>query len=336
MVPFLPARCARLSSPASGRKVTVLSRNAANLYWLGRYIERADFISRLVEATLRLSALPSSYGGDTNAWESAIKSAAVDRGYADAGAAADERGVGEFLTLSPLNPSSIRACLERARTNARAVRTALTLETWESINGAWLDVERFGTRLDGRATLLRLLETVKAAMLGFDGAAHRTQLRDASYFFMRLGAAIERADNTARLLDVKYHLLLPRAEPVGGSLDYFQWTTLLRVVSALTAYRWVYRDAVKPWLVADLLILNRQMPRSLAACYEEIVRFLDQLASTDQGRRGPANRLAASAAARFRDARIDTIFQAGLHEFLQDFIADNNALGGAVAEQYLF
>ena len=148
-------------------------------------------------------------------------------------------------------------------------------------------------------------------------------------------AAIERADNSARLLDVKYHLLLPRGESVGGSLDYFQWTTILRTVSAMTAYRWVYRDSVKPWLVADLLILNRQIPRSLAACYDEILRHLDLLACV-HGKRGPAHRLAAAGHSKLTQTNIDRIFSDGLHEFLTRFITDNNKVGDAIAEQYLF
>ena len=134
---------------------------------------------------------------------------------------------------------------------------------------------------------------------------------------------------------VKYHLLLPHGERVGGSLDYFQWTTILRTVSALTAYRWVYRDTVKPWLVADLLILNRQIPRSLVSCYEEILRRLDQL-STASARRGAAHRLAAAGYAALDQERIADIYSRGLHEFLRNFIADNNRLGAAIAEQYLF
>jgi len=313
----------------------MLSRSAGNLYWVGRYIERADFLSRLIEATLRLAALPSSYGGMTNAWESALEAAWMADGFVQAGGVADEARVAAFLTVDPSNPSSIRRCLEAARANARAVRTALTLEGWEAINGAWLDVQRYGTGLDDREALVRLLDTVKASMLAFDGAAHRTMLRGDAYWFIALGSAVERADNTARLLDVKYHLLLPRGEKVGGSLDYFQWTTILRTVSALTAYRWVYRDSVKPWLVADLLILNRQIPRSLASCYEEILRRLDQL-STASARRGPAHRLAAAGHAALDAAKIDAIYSRGLHEFLRGFIADNNRLGAAIAEQYLF
>ncbi|MGI4878166.1 MAG: alpha-E domain-containing protein, partial [Janthinobacterium lividum] len=202
----------------------MLSRTAGNLYWVGRYIERADFLSRLIEATLRLASLPSSYGGMTNAWESALEAAWMTQAHAERGLPTDEFGVSEFLTVDPTNPSSIRRCLECARANARAVRTALTLEAWEAINGAWLDVQRYGTRLEGREDLVRLLDTVKASMLAFDGAAHRTMLRGDAYWFIMLGSAVERADNTARLLDVKYHLLLPRGEKVGGSLDYFQWT----------------------------------------------------------------------------------------------------------------
>ena len=313
----------------------MLSRTAGNLYWVGRYIERADFLSRLIEATLRLASLPSSYGGMTNAWESALEAAWMRDAHAKRGLEVDEFGVGEFLTVDPLNPSSIRRCLEAARANARSVRTALTLEAWEAINGAWLDVQKYGTRLEDREQLVTMLETVKASMLAFDGAAHRTMLRGDAYWFIMLGSAVERADNTARLLDVKYHLLLPRGEKVGGSLDYFQWTTILRTVSALTAYRWVYRETVKPWLIADLLILNRQIPRSLASCYEEILHRLDQL-STASARRGPAHRLAASGYGHLEAGNIDRIYSNGLHEFLRDFIADNNRLGAAIAEQYLF
>ncbi len=181
----------------------------------------------------------------------------------------------------------------------------------------------------------QLIEYVKHAIAAFDGANYRTMLRSDAFWFTNLGAAIERADNSARLLDVKYHLLLPRDEPVGGSLDYFQWTTILRTVSAMTAYRWVYNDSVKPWLVADLLILNRQIPRSLAACYDDILRHLDLLAS-HSGRRGPAHRLASTRHARLANGNIDSIFASGLHEFLTQFIADNNRLGEAIAEQYLF
>ena len=313
----------------------MLSRSASNLYWMGRYLERADFLCRLIEATIRLASLPASHGGAQAAWESAMKSAAVGDVFEARDLPADEANVGYFLTLDPENPSSIRRCLEAARTNGRAVRTSLTLETWEAVNDAWHEVQRFGTAMPDSPTLVRLVDSIKGTLLMFDGAAHRTQLREATYWFLRLGTTVERADNTARLLDVKYHLLLPRTEPVGGSLDYFQWTTLLRTVSALTAYRWVYRESVKPWLVADLMIFNRAMPRSLIACLEDAVWLLDQLAAS-RGRRGPANRNATASLRRLSSSNIDTLFQGGLHEFLLAFLQDNNALGDAIAEQYLF
>lgn len=313
----------------------MLSRTASNLYWMGRYLERADFTARLIEATQRLAALPSSYGGAGNAWESALASTWMTFSYKARGLAIDEHSITDFLTLDPENPSSIRSCLEVARANARSVRTALTEEAWEAINTAWLEIARYGTSLGSREALGPLLDLVKQAVSAFEGAAQRTMLRGDAFWFVNLGSAVERADNSARLLDVKYHLLLPRGESVGGSLDYFQWTTILRTVSAMTAYRWVYRDSVKPWLVADLLILNHQMPRSLAACYDEILRHLDLLAA-HSGKRGPAHRLAAAGHARLMAGDIDAIFAAGLHEFLTQFINDNNKLGEAIAEQYLF
>ena len=313
----------------------MLSRTAASLFWTGRYIERADFVCRLVDATARLASLPSTYGGDPTAWTGALAAAGVADAFAETGLDPSELNITPFLTIGAANPSSIRNCLDRARSNARAVRTALTREAWESLNGAWHEVARFaGPRLS-RARAGELVETVRRAVLAFDGSAHRTMLRDDAYWFLQLGAAMERADNTARLLDVKYHLLLPRDEAVGGSLDYFQWATILRTVSALTAYRWVYRDTVKPWLVADLLIFNTQMPRSLASCYEEICELLDHLGA-GSGRRGPAHRTAGAVQLSLRSTDIDRVFASGLHEFINRFLAENNQLGAAVAEQFLF
>ena len=170
--------------------------------------------------------------------------------------------------------------------------------------------------------------------LSFDGSAYRTMLRNDAYWFSRLGVYIERADNTARILDVKYHLLLPADEKVGGPLDYFQWSSILRSVSALTAYHWVYRENVKPWLVADLLMLRDEMPRSLASCYENLVQNLDRIA-TAYGRQGPAQRQARSIRARLENSKIEQIFQNGLHEFIDAFVEDNNRLGTAVSQQYL-
>jgi uncharacterized alpha-E superfamily protein len=205
---------------------------------------------------------------------------------------------------------------------------------WDVINSGWLELRRCGNGLCSRDELLRFLRFVQETSLRFDGSAYRTMLRNDAYWFTRLGVYLERADNTARILDVKYHLLLPADEPIGGSLDYFQWAAILRTVSALTAYHWVYRENIKPWRIADLLILNNQMPRSLASCYENLVRFSDAIAHA-YGRQGPAQRKARAVRTRLQNRRMDEIFQSGLHEFIGGFITDNNALGAAVGEQYL-
>jgi uncharacterized alpha-E superfamily protein len=312
----------------------MLSRTANNLFWLARYTERADFVARILDATMRLASLPSSYSGERNEWESALASAGSTETFQGLYSVTNEDTVRDFLAFSPANPSSIRNCLELARTNARAVRTALTTEMWEGINGAWLEFKRFDGKSMNREEFARFLDWVKSLSLMFEGSAHRTMLRNDAYWFTRLGLAMERADNTARIIDVKYHVLLPENERVGGSLDYFQWTTILREVSALTAYHWVYRDRIRPMRVADLLILNRQMPRSLASCYEVLVRHLD-LTADAYGRRGPSQRLASATLARLNDLAIEEIFVQGLHEFIEAFIVDNNQLGSAVAEQYL-
>ena len=313
----------------------MLSRTADSLFWLSRYVERADNTARIIDAASRLATLPLAYAGTSNEWESALAAAGALQAFTGLGKEADRDTVIDFLAFSPDNPSSIRSCVEIARNNSRAVRTALTAEMWEAINAAWLELKRFnGTRMD-RPTLNDFLSRVKEACLLFDGSAYRTMLRNDVYYFLRLGFYLERADNTARILDVKYHLLLPEEANVGGGLDYFQWSSILRSVSALTAYRWVYHESLKPWLIADLLVLNEQMPRSLASCYENLSSFLDEL-SLAYGRQGNAQRIARSTRTRLQNAQISDIFlKKGLHEFLTDFIAENSRLGAAITDQYL-
>ena len=312
----------------------MLSRTADNLYWLARYVERAEYLARILEVTHRLTTLPLAYVGSSNEWESAVATAGCAHAFSSHYDEANEETVTEFLCFSTANPSSIRSCFELARTNARAVRTALTVEMWDAINGAWLELKRFGNGPSSREEFRRFLRWVQEISLLFDGSAYRTMLRNDAYWFSRLGLYIERADNTARILDVKYHVLLPAQETVGGPLDYYQWSAILRSVSALTAYHWVYRENLKPWLIADLLILNDQMPRSLSSCYENLVRHLDQIARA-YGRQGPSQRHARSIRTRLENSRIEEIFQSGLHEFVSAFISDNNRLGTTINEQYL-
>ena len=312
----------------------MLSRTADNLYWLARYVERAEYLARILEATQRLTALPLAYVGESNEWESAVATAGCANAFYAVFPEANEENVTDFLAFSTDNPSSIRSCFEAARTNARAVRTALTMEMWDAINGTWLELKRYGNGPTSREELSRFLRWVQESSLLFDGSAYRTMLRNDAYSFTRLGVFMERADNTARILDVKYHMLLPAHEHVGGPLDYFQWAAILRSVSALTSYHWVYRESLKPWLIADFLILKEEMPRSLASCYENIVTHLDKIASA-YGRQGPSQRLARGIRTRLQNSRMDEIFQTGLHEFIQSFIADNNRIGATVSQQYL-
>jgi uncharacterized alpha-E superfamily protein len=312
----------------------MLSRTADNLYWLSRYVERAEYLARILEATQRLTAMPLAYSGGTNEWETAVSTAGCTGAFFAAFDEANEETVTEFLAFSGTNPSSIRNCFEVARNNARAVRTALTMEMWDAINGTWLELQKVGAGPASREQLAQFLRWVQESSLRFDGSAYRTMLRNDAYWFSRLGVFMERADNTARILDVKYHLLLPPQQHVGGPLDYFQWAAILRSVSALTSYHWVYRESLKPWLVADLLMLNEQMPRSLASCYQHLVEHLDNIARI-YGRQGQSQRHARSIRTRLQNSRMEEIFQRGLHEFIGDFISDNNRLGALITEQYL-
>ena len=312
----------------------MLSRTADNMYWLARYVERAEYLARILEATQRLSAVPTTGSAATNEWESAVATAGCAAGFFSAHKEANEQSVTDFLAFSPDNPSSIRSCFEVARSNARSVRTALTMEMWDAINGTWLELQKLGTGAVSREQFAQFLRWVQESSLRFDGSAYRTMLRNDAYWFSRLGVFMERADNTARILDVKYHLLLPPQEHVGRPLDYFQWAAILRSVSALTAYHWVYRESLKPWLIADLLILNDTLPRSLASCYGNLVRNLDQI-GVAYGRQGPAQRHARGIRNRLEHSNMDEIFQRGVHEFIQEFIADNARLGEIIARQYL-
>src|SRR5512142_387261 len=298
----------------------MLSRTAENLYWLARYVERAEYLARTIEATLRVTALPNTYIGKTNEWDSALLTAGVSASFYEIHEEANERNVVDYLSFAPENPSSIKNCIENARLNSRSVRTALTSEMWDTINSAWIDLQEvWGKGTKSREDLTRFLRFVQETSLRFDGSAYRTMLRNDAYWFSRLGLHLERADNTARILDVKYHVLLPEEEHVGGPLDY---------------YHWVYRETLKPWLIADLLILNDTLPRSLASCYGNLVRNLDQI-GVAYGRQGAAQRHARGIRNRLEHSNMNDIFQHGVHEFIQEFLADNSRLGEIITKQYL-
>ena len=256
----------------------MLASTANDLFWMARYVERAESIARTLSAAGRISAIPQVSGEETNEWSSALAAAAQLNAFMETGREPTEKEVFDYLAFDESNPSSIKSCLTQARHNARSVRPALTTETWEAINTAYLDFRKYEKAGHSLRAHQEFLRWVLDVSLRVSGTAFRNMLRDERYWFSRLGFYIERADNTARIMDVKYHVLLPEHSEVGGSLDYYQWSSILRSVSALTAYHWVYRQALKPWLIADLLILREEMPRSLRFALSRVTRYLDAIA----------------------------------------------------------
>lgn len=310
----------------------MLSRTAFNLYWIGRYMERAEFTARLIEATIRLDSL-SGQADSTPVWTSALAVVAAANAFAESEESAGEAGARRYLALSPGNPSSIRSCIATARDNSRAARDVLTSEMWEAINRAW-QVISARTSPGGAEATLQLVEQLKAETRGFEGALSR-MLRTEAYWFVKLGQAVERGDNTARLLDVKYYLLLPPGEEIGGTLDRDQWTTLLQIVSGQTAYRAIYKQGLKPPLIVDLLVFRPELPRSLAAAAAETVALLGEFGRRS-GRQGEADRLARRRLTRLETGSVDDLMKLGLHEALHALIQESAALDRTIAQQFQF
>jgi uncharacterized alpha-E superfamily protein len=315
--------------------MAMLSRTAEGLFWMSRYIERAENIARLLDAGRRMQTLPHAGEGTAQEWASIIIAAGCSDTYPRPLAQADEASVANHLIFDADNPSSIRSCIEMARTNARAMRIAITADVWDTANEAWSSMRARSPEAVTGGGLAPFLDWTKAQGQRFRGAVDDTLLRDSGYGFVRLGQHIERADATARLVDVKYHVLLPQGAEVGGPLDHVQWVQILRAANSTRAYRHVYRQAVSPDLVADFLILNPLSPRSLLHSYSTVVRHLDAMAGQAGGRR-ECHAMARRMLSRLLDVQINDIFAEGLHEFLTDFIDRNNALARAIATDHGF
>ncbi|MDX2233395.1 MAG: alpha-E domain-containing protein [Hyphomonadaceae bacterium] len=309
----------------------MLARAAESMFWLARYMERMDNVARLVEAAQSMSGMSEA----ADEWRSALIASGCEAGYVEKYKELTQDAALLYLASDPDNASSILSCLDHARTNARAMRTALTSDMWDAVNASWLDARRLTPDDFTPGRIGETIDWVKTVGTRFYGAYAGTMLRNEIYWFTRLGTFIERADNTARILDVKYHLLLPRDEGVGGAVDYYQWTSILRAVSAVRAYQAVYRTEVKPWNIADLLMLRPEMPRSLRACYDNIEEALEQITETHGGRRGECHRLAGSIAAGLRYGRIDDVFARGLHETLTELIDSTAQLGLELSAFYM-
>jgi len=314
----------------------MLGRTASSLYWMSRHVERAENMARLLEVGYRISLMPGAIEGHRDEWRSTLTSAACDRAYGQKHQDVSAATVIDFLLFDESNPSSVRSCLRTARNNGRAVRTALTRDVWESINATWNEFAQVKPQNITSDRLPVFLEWIKQRAMAFRGALLGTMLRNDTYYFSQLGNFIERADNTARILDVKYFILLPRPSDVGSELDTQQWAQILRSVSAHRAYRWYYRDSrYRPWLVSEFLILKEEMPRSLVFAYYWINTALDGLAAL-YGKRYDCHEMVAVTYKALKTGSMEQIFQAGLHEFLQDFMAANNNLSGAIARNYNF
>ncbi|MEM6550480.1 MAG: alpha-E domain-containing protein [Pseudomonadota bacterium] len=309
----------------------MLSRTAESLYWMGRYMERAESMARLIEMGQRMAMIPGSYSDEE--WRSVAAASGAGTLFEEE-AQITEGSILRALMLDAENPSSIRSCLERARANGKAVRTALTQDMWESLNDDWRKLEAVDIATAQR-DLPVLLDWVKAKAALFRGAAATSMLRNDGYDFLFLGSHVERADMTLRLLDVKYYVLLPETEVVGGGRDYHQWTSVLWATSAMRAYHHVYRGDYSPWKIADFMILSRSFPRSVAFCADQIGVNLDRLARI-YGERHACHATAGELIARLDDVEMGELFREGLHDFIQIGIATTRRLSSEIYRAYHF
>lgn len=313
----------------------MLGRTAASLFWMGRYIERAENIARLTQVGHRISITPDGTGGYREDWKSTLVTAGCLEAFQERHAKLTAEAVQLFLMFDREHPSSIRSCLETARNNGRAVRTALTREMWEALNSTWLEFSAIAPASLDAGRRAELLDWVRQRSAQFRGAMIGSLLRDEGFHFSQLGTFIERADNTARIIDVKYNVLLPANQAMAGERNLHQLETILRSVAAHSSYRHFYRDGYIPRNVADFLIMRPEMPRSLRFCHDFVAPSAAALAAmTGGGAASLALTEALSADIARRD--LDAIIRDGLHEFLVDFLARNAAIALAVAGDYHF
>jgi uncharacterized alpha-E superfamily protein len=307
----------------------MLSRTADHLFWMSRYTERAENTARMLDVTVQTSMLPQSAADTERSWRALLGISELEPAYCARYAAVTARDVIDFMVRDPANPSSITACVREARENARAVRGALTTELWEIQNQTWLDLQKhLGNGLLAQDPG-KFFEWVKYRAHLARGVTMGTMLHDETVNFIRLGAALERADNTARILDVKFHGLRGTA---GSERDFYYWAALLRSVSGFEIYRKVYRDVITPERVAELLILRADMPRSLLACMGEVV---DNLRAVRNDLSADTERFAGRLHAELQFARIEDILQVGLHDMLTGFLERVYELGNRVSRDFL-
>lgn len=311
----------------------MLSRTADNLYWIARYMERADIAARLLEVGSRISLLPSVHGYRSE-WDSLLQSSGTADGFAKKYGDPVQRNLESWLFFDSDNPSSVASCITAARENGRIVRTALTSQVWDALNTAFQELRQLERTPRSELELSRLTDWVMRHAAMVRGAIDATLLRNDGYNFLNIGYYLERGDNTARLMDVKYYVLLPSLEFVGSGLDNYQWTTLLRAMGAQRAFHWAYGGEVTAAKIADFLILNPQSPRALITCLAGTNNHLGRLAKA-YGRTTAAQAKTAAMLAELETTSPEAIFDEGLHEFLTRFIGESLELGNLMHECYL-
>jgi uncharacterized alpha-E superfamily protein len=309
----------------------MLSRTADHLYWMSRYVERAESLARLVDAHYRMSLLPQSADKLEQSLSAAMNALQMEAAYREHHEAIVPQAVFEFVSLDRDYPGSIVNCLRAARENARAVRGSLTSELWETLNSTWLDARSFMARSAPRSDIGHFVEWVKERSHLTRGVTIGTMLRDEAFHFTRIGTFIERADNTARILTSHQDDLLPGSDAVAVP-DPFQWSVLLRALSAFEVYRRVYRDVITPMKVAQMLILRDDMPRSLTRCCKELYSNLRSVAN-EQSKE--TERRAGEIHAMLHFTRMEAIIEVGLPHFLQQFLARLRDVGDRVASDFL-
>ena len=311
----------------------MLGKTAAGLFWMFRYLERAEATARLLDAGFRIALTRA--GSSRSEWESVLTTVGQIKAFKERHGEATSSKVMEFLLSDRDNPSSIICMVKAARDNARAVRIALTREVWEATNESWMTLDKLLVGKFPEADLPDVLTTIRQQNALVRGATTGTMLRNDGFNFVRLGTFIERADNTARILDVKYYLLLPSISQVGSQLDIKQWETILRSVSALRSYTWLHGATVNPRDIAQFLILHQQMPRSLGFCYNKICDNLGYLCK-DYGQEAESMRMAERIRDDYLGRTMESIFDHGLHEFIGNFLNANGQLGTRIAADYRF
>lgn len=311
----------------------MLGKTAGSLFWMARYLERSENTARLIDAGFRIALTRSATAPAE--WKSVLETAGVADGYMAANADFTSARVVDYLLRDPANPSSILSIVKQARDNARTARTALTREVWEAVNTGWMTLVALLKRPVREDDLPDVLATIRRQNGQVRGALTGTMLRNDGFHFAQLGTFLERADNTARILDVKYYLLLPSVAHIGSSIDNVQWETILRSVSAHRAYRWLYGAEISALKIAEFLILYAQMPRSLAFCCERKAEHLGQIQRI-YAEETEAGRMAAALCRDRLAGPIQSIFDGGLHEYLRGFLAANAALARQVERDYRF